>query len=77
MIDKVAGAAVQGASEVAKAPKVQSFGKVMQQAPAQSQGSDDQGDDGYFSYVPPQTSSGGTLGGGSAAGPPVAGTHAS
>ena len=33
MIDKVAGAAVQGASEVAKAPKAQSFGKVMQQAP--------------------------------------------
>src|SRR5437879_4004915 len=34
MIDKVAGAAVQGASEVAKAPKAASFGKAMAQAKA-------------------------------------------
>lgn len=32
MIDKVAGAAVQGANEVAKAPKAESFGRAMQQA---------------------------------------------
>ena len=34
MVDKIAGAAVQGAQEVAKAPKAESFGKVMQQAKA-------------------------------------------
>lgn len=35
MIDKVAGAAVQGAQQVGNAPKVQSFGKVMQGAKPQ------------------------------------------
>ena len=35
---QVASAAVQGASEVAKAPKAQSFGKAMQQAQAQPSG---------------------------------------
>jgi len=32
MIDKVAGAAVQGANQAAQSPKVQSFGKVMEKA---------------------------------------------
>jgi hypothetical protein len=49
----------------------------VQQAQAQNQSQGDEGDDGYFSYTPPQTPDGGTLGGGSAAGPPAAGTHAS
>ena len=42
MIDKIAGAAVQGANQAAQTPKVQSFGKALDQAkpgfkPASSQ----------------------------------------
>ena len=37
MIDKVAGAAVQGANEVAKSPKAESFGKLMKPKPGAPQ----------------------------------------